>query len=58
MISAGHTPQAIEHYTLAQVRFYGQAIERERKRRERALALIIRAAHHYESDDFEKFLQE
>ena len=32
----------IERYTLAQVRFYGEAIDRARKRKERTLATINR----------------
>jgi hypothetical protein len=40
------------------VRFYGAAIDRARKRKERALALIIRAAHHYDTEDFAAFLKE
>jgi hypothetical protein len=48
----------VQRYTLAQVRFYGKAIDRERRRRERAQALIARAAYHYEPDNFQTFLEE
>jgi len=40
------------------VRFYGEAIDRARKREQRELALLVRAAFHYESNDFSTFLKE
>lgn len=48
----------VEGYTLDRVRAYSQAIDRDRRRRELSLAIIIRAAHHYEPDDFAEFLKD
>lgn len=40
------------------MRFYGEAIDRARKREQRELALLVRAAFHYESNEFNAFLKE
>lgn len=48
----------VQDYTLDQVRAYSQAVDRMRRRRELALAVVIRAAHHYEPDDFAEFLKD
>lgn len=48
----------VQEYTLDQVRAWSGAIDRDRRARERALAVLVRAAHHYESDAFAEFLKE
>lgn len=58
LIGAGHPPAAVQAYTLDQVRAYSQAIDRDRRRRELSLAIIFRAAQHYEPDDFAEFLKD
>ncbi len=58
LIGAHHPPKDVDDYTLEKVRAYGQAIDRARRRRERELAQIIRAAHHYEPKEFSEFLKD
>lgn len=58
LISAGHSPADLQEYTLAMVKAYAGAIDRDRKRRARELAIILRAAQHYEPDQFTSFLKE
>jgi hypothetical protein len=41
-----------------EVRAWSGAIDRDRRRRELTLAVITRAAHHYEPDDFAEFLKD
>lgn len=48
----------MEGYTIGQVRAYGGAIDRGRIRRERALAILLRAASQYTPEDFEAFLKD
>jgi len=45
-------------YTLGQVKFYGEAIDRERRRSQRDLAFLIRAASQYPADDFKAFVED
>lgn len=58
LYGAGHPPERVDDYTLERVRAFSQAIDRARRRRELSLAVIVRAAHHYDPDDFADFLKE
>jgi hypothetical protein len=48
----------VEEYTLERVRAFGLAIDRDRKRRERALAQLIRAGSQYDAPSFAEFLKD
>jgi hypothetical protein len=58
LIGAGHKRREVWGYTMDEVRAWSDAIDRDRRRRELTLAVIIRAAHHYEPDDFAEFLKD
>jgi hypothetical protein len=40
------------------VEFWGAAIDRDRRRRERELAIVVRAASKYDKEQFEEFLKD
>lgn len=44
-------------YTLGQVRVLSKAVDRQRRRREQSLAVLVRAASQYDAEDFAKFLE-
>lgn len=58
LYDGGHPPDRVDTYTIDQVRAFSQAIDRARRRRETALAIIVRAANLYEADDFTAFLKD
>lgn len=57
LIEGGHTWGEIQHYTLAQVEFFGKAIDRARIREEKTALIIARAAQ-YDAESFETFIKE
>ena len=57
LIDAGHTWADIQHYTLAQVEFFGKAVDRSRIRQEKTALIIARAAQ-YDAESYDKFLKE